>query len=117
MRGRKVLELLHHINITGDAHKLSASVAGDDSEGFYMGFPLSSGDIVLTWEPGNIQKTMDDLSKQNALFKKFSEMLPEMIYEVDLTGKILFANKYGLEFFGLYERGSSKRFEYFKSFP
>jgi PAS domain S-box-containing protein len=97
---KKLVELLHHINITGDAHKLAASVSGDDSQGFYMGFPLSSGDIVITWEPGKVQKAMDDISRQNELFKKFSEMLPEMIYEVDITGRILFANRFGLEFFG-----------------
>ncbi len=96
----KLLELLHHINITGDAHKLAASVAGDDSLGYYMGFPLSSGDIVITWEPGSIQKAMDDISRQNALFRKFSEMLPEMVYEVDIKGNIVFANRFGLEFFG-----------------
>src|SRR5512136_1521737 len=34
----KLVELLNHLRITGEAHKLSASTAGDDSEGFYMGF-------------------------------------------------------------------------------
>lgn len=96
----KMIELLEHIRITGDAHKLAASPLGDDSEGFYMGFPLSSGNIVITWEPGHLQKNMDDLTKQGAIFEKFAEMLPEMIYEVDTKGRILYGNKRGLEFFG-----------------
>lgn len=96
----KLLELLEHIRITGDAHKLAASVAGDDSEGFYMGFPLSSGDIVITWEPGHLQKNLDDVYRQGVAFEKFAEMLPEMIYEVDLNGKILYGNQRGLNFFG-----------------
>ena len=33
----KLIELLHHVNITGDAHKLAASESGDDSEGYYTG--------------------------------------------------------------------------------
>lgn len=96
----KLIELLEHIRITGDAHKLAASPAGDDSEGFYMGFPLSSGNIVITWEPGNLQKNLDDLYRQGVIFERFAEMLPEMIYEVDLDGKILYGNKRGLDFFG-----------------
>jgi PAS domain S-box-containing protein len=100
VKREKLLELLHHIRITGDAHKLYASSAGNDSEGYYMGFPLSSGDIVITWEPGNFQKTKDDISKQDALFHKFAELIPEMIYELDTKGKVTYANKYLLEFFG-----------------
>jgi PAS domain S-box-containing protein len=100
VKRKKLLELLHHIRITGDAHKLYASSAGNDSEGYYMGFPLSSGDIVITWEPGNFQKTKDDISKQDALFHKFAELIPEMIYEVDTKGRVTYANKYLLEFFG-----------------
>ncbi len=96
----KLIELLNHIRITGDAHKLSASAKGDDSEGYYMGFPLTSGNIVITWEPGNLQKNLDDLYKQGVVFEKFAEMLPEMVYEVDLTGKVLYANSRGLDFFG-----------------
>ncbi len=96
----KLVELLNHIRITGDAHKLSASTGGDDTEGYYMGFPLTSGNIVITWEPGIQQKYLDDFYKQGAVFEKVAEMLPEMIYEVDISGKILFANKRGLEFFG-----------------
>ena len=60
----KLIELLHQPALTGDAHKLAASPNGDDSEGYYMGFSLTSGNIVITWEPGNRQKNMDDLYKQ-----------------------------------------------------
>jgi PAS domain S-box-containing protein len=96
----KLVELLEHIRITGDAHKLAASVKGDDSEGFYMGFPLSSGNIVITWEPGILQKNMDDLIKQGIIFQKFAELLPEIIYEVDFKGRVIYANKHGLSFLG-----------------
>jgi PAS domain S-box-containing protein len=96
----KLVELLHHIQITRDAHKLAASPKGDDSEGYYMGFLLTSGNIVITWEPGNQQKSLDHLYKQGIVFETFAEMLPEMIYQVDLTGKVLYANQQGLNFFG-----------------
>jgi PAS domain S-box-containing protein len=100
----KLLELLHHIRITGEPHKLSASTAGDDRDGYYMGFLISSGDIVITWEPGRNQKDREeDLVKHGSVFEKLADMLPEMIYEVDLTGNITYANIQGLTYFGYSE--------------
>ena len=63
-------------------------------------FLLSSGNFVITWEPGNTRESKDDLHKQGVVFEKFADLLPEMVYEVDLTGKILYGNKQGLKFFG-----------------
>ena len=113
----KLIELLEHIRITGDAHELSVSVKGDDSEGFYMGFPLTSGNIVITWEPGNYQKNLDELIKQGIVFEKFAEMLPEMIYEVDLTGKINYGNQLGLDFFGYTKEDVAKGIYISSIFP
>lgn len=96
----RLLELINHIYETGEAHKLSVSPGGDDTEGFYMGFLVSSGDIIITWEPGYQQKINADLKRNRAEFENFAGMLPEMIYEVDLTGKIIFANTQALKFSG-----------------
>ena len=101
MIGRvKLVELLNHLHLTGDSYKLAASPNGDDSDGYYMGFLLTSGNFVVTWEPGVQQKNKEDLNKQGIVFEKFADLLPEMVYEVDLSGKILYANKQGLSFFG-----------------
>ena len=96
----KLVELLNHLRITGEAHKLSASPSGDDSEGFYMGFPLMSGNIVITWEPGYQQKKKADISRKTIEFENFADMLPEMVYEIDLNGKVVYGNTKGLHFFG-----------------
>jgi PAS domain S-box-containing protein len=96
----KLIELLSLLHLTGDAHKLPASPNGDDSEGYYMGFLLTSGNFVITWEPGSHQKNKDDQNKLGIVFEKFADLLPEMVYEVDLSGKIVYANKQGLSFFG-----------------
>jgi PAS domain S-box-containing protein len=96
----KLIELLHHIHITGEAHKLAASESGDDSEGYYIGFLLSSGNIAITWEPGYYQKNLEDFHKQGAAFEKFANMLPEIVYEIDISGKITYSNQQGLDFFG-----------------
>jgi PAS domain S-box-containing protein len=42
----------------------------------------------------------DDQHNQGAVFEKFAEMLPQMIYEVDITGRIIYGNQQGLNFFG-----------------
>jgi PAS domain S-box-containing protein len=97
----KLLELLHHIRITGDPHKLAASVKGDSSEGYYMGFPISNGDIVVTWEPD--QSDMPKRGSHNtlgSLTRKVIPHAPEMIYELDLNGRIVYANTQGLNYFG-----------------
>jgi PAS domain S-box-containing protein len=96
----RLLELLEQIRISGEAHKLPVSDNDDDSEGHYMGFPLSSGQIIITWEPGNLQKNMNDLYIQGAAFEKFADFLPEIIYEVDTEGRVKYGNKTGLDFFG-----------------
>ena len=81
---KKLIELIRHVRITEDAHKLAASVNGDDSEGYYMGFILTSGNVIITWEPGNQQKYREDLSHQRKVFRSFAEMLPQMVYELSL---------------------------------
>jgi PAS domain S-box-containing protein len=96
----KLIELLKNIHLTGDSHKLAASPDGDDAGGYYSGFHLTSGNFVITWEPG-AQKMLKDVQNNSGLvFEKFADLLPEMVYEVDLTGKILYANRQGMSFFG-----------------
>ncbi|OFY63134.1 MAG: hypothetical protein A2V64_09405, partial [Bacteroidetes bacterium RBG_13_43_22] len=108
-RNEKLVELLHYIRITGESYKLAASTEGDDSEGYYMGFILSSGNIVITWEQGHQQRKRSDLDKQSALFQTFAEMLPLIVYEVDLNGRVIFGNQLGLNLFGLSREDLKKK--------
>jgi PAS domain S-box-containing protein len=43
---------------------------------------------------------VEDVRMQNEAFEKFADMLPEIVYEIDLSGKISYSNRQGLEFFG-----------------
>ncbi len=91
---KKLLELLHHVHITGEHYKVAVSENGDESEGYYIAFVLSGGDIVVTWEPGPVQKFKEKKQlKQAELFEQFADMLPEMIFEIDTRGNITYANK------------------------
>ena len=51
-------------------------------------------------EEGISGSNQDDLKKSEIEFEKLAEMLPEMIYEVDLSGTIKYGNLRGLNFFG-----------------
>jgi PAS domain S-box-containing protein len=114
----KLIELLNHLRITGEPHKLSASPNGDDSEGFYMGFLLSNGDFVITWEPGHFQKLLErDIIKHGSVFEKFSDSLPEMIYELDLSGKVTYASSRGLNYFGYSKEDIEKSLNISELFP
>ena len=113
----KLVELLHHLRVTRESHKLAASTLGDDSEGFYMGFIIRSGSYVITWEPGRQQKTDEDLTKQSVLFEKLADMLPEMIYEVDLKGKILFVNSHSIKYFGFTKEDFARGVNISEIFP
>lgn len=114
---KKLVELLHHVHITGEAHKLAVSPAGDDSDGYYMAFVLTSGNIVITWEPGHQQKKRDDIDKQAELFHTFAEMMPVIIYELDLEGRIIYGNKIGLDLFGLTREDLKKQLYVSDLFP
>lgn len=114
---KKLIELLQYLRITGEAYKLAVSPQGDDSEGYYMGFPLTSGNIIITWESSYQQKFQEDLYRQREVFEKFAEMLPEMIYEVDLRGKVLYGNTRGLAFFGYSKEDLRKGLNIAEVFP
>jgi len=110
----RLVELLNLLHLTGEPHKLSVSPDGDDSEGYYVGFILSDGDYVISWEPGHLQTSKEkDILKHGSIFDKLSDYLPEMIYEVDLEGKVIYANGQGLKYFGYtkddFDRGMSIR--------
>lgn len=97
----KLVEILKHVNITREPYKLAVSTEGDDSEGFYTAFLLSSGEIVVTWEPGALVKGKEkDYIKQGLVFERFADMLPMMVFELDLKGRVVYANQKGLDHFG-----------------
>jgi len=73
----KLVELLNYLRITGNAHKLAAAAEGDDSEGYYMGFLLSTGNLVITWESVKYKKSPENFGKKRAVSKRPGEMNPE----------------------------------------
>lgn len=100
-RRTKLLEILHHVNITREPCKLAVSPDGEDKDGFYTAFLLSTGEIVVTWEPGIEARVKErDFIKQGLVFERFANMLPMMIFELNLEGRVVYANEQGLEHFG-----------------
>lgn len=102
----KLTELLNHMRITGEPHKLAASPAGDDSEGYYMGFILTNRDFVVTWEPGLLQKLKDEknfekqIIREKAFLENLIDSTPEAIVITDIPGKITMINREFTNLFG-----------------
>ncbi len=47
-----------------------------------------------------LEKIKSNQVKEEVIYEQFADMLPEMIYDVNLEGKVLYANKCILDFFG-----------------
>lgn len=101
----------------GVARKLAVSEDDSDSLGYYIGFNVASGNILVTWEPGQRQKTQDDLTRQSLIFENFADMLPEMVYEIDLSGNIIYANIQATKFFGYNKHDLKEGVHLSKVFP
>lgn len=96
-----ILEVVSKIALTGQPEKMPLMASGSDNEGYYLGVNLISGDIIILWEPGQIQKSRErELLMQADVFEKFADMIPEVVFEIDNKGRIRYANLKGLERFG-----------------
>jgi PAS domain S-box-containing protein len=58
-----------------------------------------------------------DSYKHDDAFRNVAEMLPEMIYEADLSGNILYGNQRGLDFFGYSKDDFAKGINISELFP
>lgn len=91
------LTLLDNIESGEGPLKVPLSADGSDDSGYYTGLLLSSGDIVITWEPGQLQKDKEqEILRQSIVFETFAELLPEMIMEIDTRGHVTFMNTQGM---------------------
>ena len=91
------LTLLENIESREGHLKVPLSPDGADDSGYYTGLLLSSGDIVITWEPGQLQKEKEhEILRQSIVFETFAELLPEMIMEIDTAGHVTFMNTQGM---------------------
>ncbi|MRR19577.1 PAS domain S-box protein [bacterium] len=91
------LTLLENIDAKRSPCKIPVSPDGTDEGGYYIGLRLSSGDIVVTWEAGRLQKEREsEILKQGIVFETFAELLPEMIMEIDTKGHVTFMNTQGM---------------------
>lgn len=112
----RLVSLIHDTGGSGVARKLAVSEDNSDSLGHYIGFNLAYGNILVMWEPGGNQKN-EDLAGQNMLFEYFAEMFPEMIYELDVSGKVIYANNQALKFFGFSREDIAAGIHISKVFP
>lgn len=99
---KPLLSLLESIQLRKGTQVMPVSPGKAEESGYYLGFMLSSGDIVVTREPGVEQKAKEnEILKQGMVFETFAELLPEMIMEIDINGRITFINTQGVVTLGL----------------
>jgi PAS domain S-box-containing protein len=92
-----LLTLLHKVYTTGIPQRMPLSHSNNSDDGFYIGMLISTGDIIVTWEAGRIQKEREnEIIRQGIVFETFAEMLPEIIMETDISGRVTFMNTQGL---------------------
>jgi len=92
-----LISLLHKVQTTGIPQRMPLSQSSSNDDGFYIGMLISTGDIIVTWEAGKIQREREnEIIRQGIVFETFAEMLPEIIMETDIEGKLTFMNTQGL---------------------
>jgi len=101
----KLIELLNHIRITGEPIKMAVSALGDRSQGFYIGFLLSSGDIIVTWESSDSSSYVE---KDFLPVTESGSKVVEMTFEIDLHGKIIKTDARSLKHTGYTEEDFKK---------
>lgn len=96
-----IAELLGKIVVSGQPNKQTILDHGREDEGYYFGIRLHTGEIIIIWEPGVIQRSREgELLTQGDVFERFAEMIPNGVFEINLKGKLTYANSKGLEKFG-----------------
>lgn len=96
-RNKSFVSLLENIQSRQGSYRVPVSPDETDENGYYIGLLLSSGDVVVTWEPGKHQKEREsEILKQGIVFETFAELLPEMIMEIDTKGHVTFMNTQGM---------------------
>ncbi len=96
-----ILELIGKIVVSGQPNKQTILDFGKEDEGYYFGIRLNTGEVILIWEPGVIQRSREkELLAQGDVFERFADMIPNGVFEINLKGKLTYSNANGLETFG-----------------
>jgi PAS domain S-box-containing protein len=85
---------VHSITLNKDFSQ-RVEKSGDDE------FTTLSSEIDSMLE--NIEKSHKDLAASEGRFREMSDLLPQIIFELDTDANLTYINKYGLELFGLSE--------------
>ncbi len=105
------LEMIHEIRKTDDSIKVLFVSGHKDTDYFIKSIELGvSGYLLKPIDQNKLNKIIQDIGKTLILDKKvketekrfrdLAELLPEIVFETDLTGKLTFVNKRALEILG-----------------
>ena len=96
-----LLTLVSKVHISGFPQRQTISDYDKKDEGYYFGFKLNTDHIIVIWEPGAIDSLREkDMGVHSEVFEKFANMIPNVVFEINMKGKVTFANDKGLREFG-----------------
>ena len=96
-----LLTLISKIHISGFPQRQTINEYDKEDEGYYFGFKLNTDHIIVIWEPATIDSfRAKEMGIQGEVFEKFANMLPNVVFEINMKGKVTFANDEGLKKFG-----------------
>ena len=95
---RRIGSLALQVNTIGKSGSLTdhVKIEGDDE--------LSELAIEINRMLATIEKFHRELGASEARFREMSDLLPQIIFELDTNANITYTNKYGLELFGVSEK-------------
>ena len=110
LAGEKIGENVEYKAITKDGRELWVILDMKlmSKNGRYYGAQVVAHDIT------ELKKTQDNLRAEKDRYRNLADSLPEIVFETDLNGRVVFANKRGFEITGYTREDLEKGMDVFK---
>lgn len=108
----KISELVSTVMLSGTPSRISLSHPDSKKGGHLIGVNLGAEDIIVLRDPDKSQKLREkELIVQAGLYRKFIDIIPEVVFEFNTLGRITYASENGLQRLGYtkedFEKGLS----------
>lgn len=105
----KISELVSMVIVSGSPSRISLSQPDKTEEGYLIGLNLASDDIIILREYDKSHRIREkELILQAGLFRKFADLIPETVFELNTLGRITYISTNGLRKLGYSEADLKK---------
>lgn len=99
-----ISELVSTVILTERPSRVALSRNDESIEGHLIGIKITSSDIIIIREPDKSQRLKErELIIQAGLFRKFADIIPEIVFEFNPLGRLTYASANGLRRMGYTE--------------